>query len=199
LLTYINESETAVVVLHEIYGINKHITDICRELSGEHFDVFAPNMLQREKVFDHDQENDAYNNFINCIGFEEALNQVTSFLQDIRNRYQRIIVIGFSVGATIAWLCSNEPDLCDGVIGFYGSRIRGFLDIEPKCPILLFVPTKEESFNIYDFIEAIKIKNNVCIQQLNGLHGFTNPSSPNYSKQSSDQAYKEMIVFLKSV
>lgn len=107
MLTYLNESKTAVVVLHEIYGVNQHIKDICRELSRHDFDVFALNMLQTEKVFDDDQEDLAYNNFFQNIGFEAAFNQVSLFLRNIRNQYNRIFVVGFSVGAAVAWLCSK--------------------------------------------------------------------------------------------
>jgi len=197
MLTYLKKSETAVVVLHEVYGINQHIVDICLDLSKEHMDVFVPNMLESETVFNYNQENLAYNNFFNCIGFDGAFNQINTFLHNIRNRYNRIFVVGFSVGATIAWLCSKEQNLCNAVIGFYGSRIRDHLEINPKCPVLLFFPTQEKSFNVTDLVELIKAKNNVCVKQLNGQHGFANPAAPNYNKQSSNSAYKDMILFMK--
>jgi len=186
-----------VVVLHEIYGINQHIKDISLQLSGHDFDVFAPNMLQTETVFDYDQEDLAYNNFFQHIGFEKAFDQVNIFLHQIRNRYDKVFVVGFSAGATVAWLCSREPDLCNAIVGFYGSRIRDYLDIEVKRPVLLFVPAEEKSFDISDFISVVKMKDNVLVKQLNGLHGFTNPSSPNFNKQSSDQAYQFMFHFMK--
>ena len=197
LLTYLNGSETAVVVLHEIYGLNQHIEEFCLQLSKQQFDVFAPNLLQSEKAFAYEEEDLAYNNFFTFITFERALKQVTSFLQVIRSKYTRIFVIGFSVGATVAWLCSKEADLCDGVIGFYGSRIRDYLVMEPKCPVLLFVPAEEISFEVNDFTHSITNKSNVSVIQLNGLHGFADPFSPDYNKQSSDEAYKQLIHFLR--
>lgn len=198
MLTYLNESNTVVVVLHEIYGINQHIKDFCLQLSGLDFDVFAPNMLQIETVFDYEQEDLAYNNFFQHIGFEKAFGKVILFLHQIRKRYNRVIVVGFSTGATVAWLCSREPELCNAVVGFYGSRIRDYLDIEVRCPVLLFVPTEEKSFNVSDFINIVKMKESVLVKQLDGLHGFTNPSSPNFNKQSSDYAYKYMLQFIRN-
>lgn len=198
MLTYSSESNTAVVVLHEIYGVNQHIKDICLQLSGHGFDVFAPNMLQTETVFDYEQEDLAYNIFFQHIGFKKAFDQVTLFLHQIRERYNRIIIVGFSVGATVAWLCSQEPELCNAIVGFYGSRIRDYLNIEVKRPVLLFVPTEENSFNVSDFINIVKMKESVLVKQLDGLHGFTNPSSPNFNQQSSDQAYKYMLQFIRN-
>ena len=60
MLTYLNKSKTAVIVLHEIYGVNKHIEDFCLILFKKNMDVFAPNMLQRDIIFNCNQENLAY-------------------------------------------------------------------------------------------------------------------------------------------
>lgn len=196
MLSYLKDSETAAVVLHEIYGINQHIKDVCMELSKEQMDVFAPNMLDSEIVFNYDQETAAYVNFYNNIGFDRAFTQISAFLRSIRNRYKRLFVVGFSVGATIAWLCSKELNLCNVVVGFYGSRIRDYHEINPLCPVLLFFPTHEKSFNISDLIGLVKAKDNVIIKQLYGRHGFADHYSPNYEKQSSQQAYKDMILFM---
>ncbi|HEX3011415.1 MAG TPA: dienelactone hydrolase family protein [Syntrophomonadaceae bacterium] len=198
MLTYLNKSDTAILVLHEIYGINQHIKDMCLSLSRHGFDVFAPNMLQGGNIFDYDQEDVAYANFFDCIGFKKALGQVNVLLSQIRNNYKTIFVVGFSVGATIAWLCSETPDLCDGVIGFYGSRIRDYLKIEPKCPVLLIVAGKEKSFNISEFMEIMAAKKNVYVKQVSGSHGFTNPSSPYYDEHSAYQAYNDMILFINN-
>ena len=183
-------------MLHEIYGINQHIINICLDLSKEQVDVFAPNMLQSETMFNYDQENLAYDNFFNYVGFDRAFNQINTLLFNLRKRYNRIFVVGFSVGATIAWLCSKEQNLCNAVIGFYGSRIRDYLEVNPSCPVLLFFPTQEVSFNVSNLVGLINTKDMVFAKQLNGQHGFANPSSPNYNKQSSYQAYQDMILFM---
>ncbi|GAB6179882.1 dienelactone hydrolase family protein [Desulfotomaculum defluvii] len=198
MINYTNNNDTAVVVLHEIYGLNQHIEEVCLQFSKHHMDVFAPNMLIGETVFDYTQENDAYNNFLNSVGFEKAFKQINTFILNLRRQYNRVVVVGYSVGATIAWLCSNEAGLCNAVIGFYGSRIRDYLEINPKCPVLLFFPNQEKSFNVSDLVQNINHKDNVCIKQLYGQHGFANPSSPNYNKDSSDQAYKAMLLFIKN-
>jgi len=196
MLTYLNESDTAVVVLHEIYGLNQHIQEVCIKLSGKKMDVFAPNMLEDETVYNYDQGNIAYDNFVNCVGFERAFNQINNFICSIRNKYKRIFVIGFSIGATIAWLCSKEPELCSGVVGFYGSRIRDYHEITPKCPVLLIFPTQEESFNVSGLLKLLNTKENVYVKQLYGRHGFADPLSPNYNRRSSYQAYKSMFLFI---
>lgn len=56
------------------------------------------------------------------IGFAYPSERIKHLIHEIRNEYNRIYVLGYSVGATTAWLCSEEK--CDGVIGYYGSRIK---------------------------------------------------------------------------
>ncbi len=148
------DSDTAIIVVHEIYGINQHMKFICQSLSEYDFDVFCPNLLDKEMPFDYSQEEDAYSNLMKNIGFTNALITIKNSIMDIKDEYKKIFVVGFSVGATVAWLCSEEQ-LVDGIIGYYGSRIRNFMDISPQCPTLLFFPQEETSFNVDELISTL--------------------------------------------
>ncbi|WP_327862649.1 hypothetical protein [Aeribacillus composti] len=80
-------------------------------------------MLEQETPFDYSQEEDAYFNFMENIGFTNALVMIKSLLSEIKDGYKNIFVAGFSAGATVAWLCSEER-LVDGIIGDYGSVLE---------------------------------------------------------------------------
>ncbi len=55
---------------------------------------------------------------MNNIGFDNALQQIKQILYSIRPHYTKVYVLGYSIGATLAWLCS-QTKLCDLVVGFY--------------------------------------------------------------------------------
>lgn len=196
MLMHCNNSDTAIVVLHEIYGVNDHIVSACNRLSTYNIDVIAPNLLNDKEPFSYEQEELAYSFFMDNIGFASALNQVKEVLYHARNNYKEIYVFGYSIGATLAWLCS-ETGLCDLIIGFYGSRIRSYLFIEPKCPCLLFFPTAEQSFNVDALISGLSHVENVYTKKLDGHHGFADPFSQNYNKQSSSKACADIKAFVK--
>ncbi len=42
MLKLIKNYENAIVVLHEIYGINEHIKDVCAEYHERGFDIYCP-------------------------------------------------------------------------------------------------------------------------------------------------------------
>lgn len=144
MLKLIKNNENAVVVLHEIYGINEHIKDVCAEYHDRGFDVYCPPLFEHGIPFKYEQQDQAYKNFANTCGFDAT--KINLLLGEIRGEYKKIIMIGFSVGATIAWL-SAESNLCDGIVCYYGSRIRDYTDIMPQCPVLVIMAQFEKSFD----------------------------------------------------
>lgn len=191
------KSDTAIIVIHEIYGINQHMNSFCAFLSEHNFDVICPNLLGRDTPFDYSQEEIAYQNFMENVGFENALHKVKSVLSDIRNEYKRIYIVGFSVGATIAWLCSEEESV-DAVVGYYGSRIRDYVTILPKSPTLLFFPQEEKSFNVDELISVLE-KRKIKVFKFRGQHGFSDSYSSKYNKESAQKATNQMMLFFRNI
>lgn len=190
-------SKNLVIVIHEIYGINLHMKKVCRSLSEAGFDVICPNLLKQQESFTYAQEEAAYRHFMENIGFSNASARVRKILLDVKDKYEKIYIVGFSVGATIAWLCS-ETDRLNGVVGYYGSRIRDYLDIDPACPTMLFFPEQERSFNVADLIVRLTEKN-IELYQFSGEHGFSDPYSPTHHAQSQDEAHNRMLDFFWNV
>ncbi|WP_286170334.1 dienelactone hydrolase family protein [Halocella sp. SP3-1] len=198
MLTYYNNSNVCVVVLHEIYGVNQHIKTMCKYLADYEFDVLCPNLLQTDDYYDYTDEKSAYHNFKENIGFSVAEKKIKKLLSKIRDKYKFIILVGFSIGATIAWLCSNDEYICDLIIGYYGSRIRDYTEVTPKCPVMLFFPKREKSFNIDNLIEQLKDNRSIIVRQFQADHGFSDPYSDKYCKDSAKKAEQEMIEFIQN-
>jgi len=55
------------------------------------FDVFCSIMLEQETPFDYSQEEDAYFNFMENIGFTNALVIIKSLLSEIKDGYKKHI------------------------------------------------------------------------------------------------------------
>lgn len=190
-------ADTVIIVLHEIYGINKHIKDYCHALSKHGFDIICPNLLNREEPFDYSAEDIAYNHFMEDIGFYMAAEQVKKLIADVKYDYQNVFIIGFSVGATISWLCSQEESL-NGIVAYYGSRIRDYTDYQPACPALLIFSKEEASFNVNELVTSLSSKQNLIIQRYNGEHGFSDLYSLKGNKALAKEAYHHAINFIKN-
>ena len=187
------DSDTVIIVIHEIYGLNEHMQGFCESLSNQGFDVICPNLLDRESPFDYSQEDAAYRHFMENVGFTGALHKIKDILSDVKDKYQKIFILGFSAGATVAWLCS-EDECVDGMVGYYGSRIRNYVELTPQCPTLLFFPQEESAFNVDELISALEIKN-IEVHKFNGKHGFSDSYSSKYHVESAQNAFSKMMKF----
>jgi len=187
-------SEAVIIVVHEIYGVNLHIEEVCKSLFKAGYDVICPDLLGQAEAFEYSQEDEAYRSFISNIGFSKASDIMTKLVVEVKGNYQKVFIVGFSVGATIAWLCSDKESV-SGVVGYYGSRIRDFLDVVPLCPTILFFPQEEQSFDVDKLISSLEEKK-IPAYKFNSYHGFSNPYSTNYHSESSKNAYNTMIDFL---
>ncbi|WLP60126.1 dienelactone hydrolase family protein [Bacillus pumilus] len=195
-----SHQKPVIILIHEIYGINDHMKSMIQHFELAGFHVYCPHLLGRVKSFNDEREGDAYRYFMNEVGFERSVNTVLHIAKEIKMKNEDInlFVLGFSVGATVAWLCSQHGDLFSGVIGFYGSRIRDYVTILPKCETLLFFPSIEYSFNPKEMVEVLEGKNGLHVLTVEGKHGFANPFSEAFEKASRDLCFQKMSEFIKA-
>ncbi|MHC1723808.1 MAG: dienelactone hydrolase family protein [Aminipila sp.] len=193
MIKYINDSETAIVVLHEIYGRNDFIKEVCAGYSKEGFDVYCPNLLATNKTFSYEEAEEAYAYFINEIGFDVYCD-ILLLIQKLKEHYKKVIVSGFSIGATIAWRCC-ESVYCDEIIACYGSRIRDYLNLEPRCHTLLMF-AEQDSFDVNSICEQLQMKPNLQILRLDAHHGFLDQYSKYYNPEKAKVFNEQRKIWL---
>lgn len=148
--------------------------------------------------FDYSEEDTAYRHFIENVGFSKASNQIKNHVSEKRADYKNVFLAGFSVGATTAWLCSEEAEV-KGIAAYYGSRIRNYMELLPQCPTLLFFPQEELSFHVDDLISFLANHDAIEIHKFSGQHGFCDPYSLKYNEQSAQKAFTEMVGFFHNI
>ncbi|MFP5259787.1 MAG: dienelactone hydrolase family protein [Acidobacteriota bacterium] len=95
---------------------------------------------------------------------------------------EAVTLVGFSVGATAAWLfaagqhCHSDSRL----VLFYGSRIRKYLDLRPRCRVQAIFAEHEAAFHPKDIAGRIAAENVAVHIEPGAAHGFINALSPGY-------------------
>lgn len=191
----IGNNKKLIIILHEIYGLNRHIRYYAECFFEAGYDVLCPNFIQREEAFAYENEQPAYAHFIEHVGFENVFKEVSSLIRQEREHYEEIHVIGFSIGATVAWLCSSMEEVTT-VSGYYGSRIRDYLYVQPKCPVLL-IYGEEISFDVKKLAGSLTMKN-VLVHVIDGSHGFADPYAPAFHEKSSKAALSLIHSFIQT-
>lgn len=187
--------KNAIIVLHEIYGINDFIRKQCLWFEHMGFAILCPNMINRECFHYHDAAN-AYAYFMSTTGFD-YYHEINRLITQLKTNHDKVFVVGYSVGATLAWLCCEHTD-CDGIIACYGSRIRDYTQVNPICPVLLLA-AKEQSFDINEVIRKLQKKANLEIIKFDADHGFLDAYSTHYNEQLSKKAEENIVSFLSDL
>lgn len=190
-------SKKAVVIVHEIYGINQYIRDWADFFNRQGYDAYCVDLLHRKKCFLYSEQEEAYGYFTTYIGFD-VYREVEELIQELNHHYKKLIVFGSSVGAAVAWRLTDNV-LCDGMIGYYGSRIRDYLEVEPKCPCLLVFAKDEKSFDVNKILPKISGKRGVRAEVLPGKHGFGDVHGQFFRTDSYKKALDMVECFINEI
>ena len=170
------------------------IKEQCRKYREAGFEVFCPDLLGRPP-FLYEEANVAYDFFVQKVGFQ-VYEKINKMIFQLKEGYDKVFLIGFSVGATIAWRCC-ENTLCSGIVACYGSRIRDYTNLCPSCPTFLLF-AKEDSFQVSETISELKGTPNLLLAEMEAKHGFMDLYSENYEHQIAEAADKTITEFFHS-
>ncbi|MBC3875900.1 dienelactone hydrolase family protein [Undibacterium flavidum] len=177
------------LVATDIHGINNDLKALFQDNDGE-IRFLSPWNLDG-CPFETEQE---------AVAAFHAKNGLTTYQQKIAEAAGSTpcLLIGFSVGATSMWLHTASenchPDSYAQLI--YGSRIRDYLSLVPRCPTSLIFAEHESSFRP-ETVAAKMIHTQVeCTIIKDTHHGFMNPHSPHFNEAHTRGQLTQIKSFL---
>lgn len=79
------KNKHAVLILHEIYGINSFIKTACQKFQNTGFDVYCPDMMHRQP-FPYEESQEAYKYFMKAVGFDES-EAISAVMVHLKKQY----------------------------------------------------------------------------------------------------------------
>ena len=180
---------TALVVAHEVLGPNEHGERVAARFRRGGCTVLTPNFLTDGEVYRSTDEKAAYASFTATLGVTGMADALESYARELRADYERVVCLGFSVGATAAWLAS-ATGVFDAVACFYGSRIRDHADILPLCSCLAVFAAHEASFDPRALVERLSGRQHVTVELYDCRHGFCDEDSVHHDAEASRLAFR---------
>ena len=189
-----------LVVVQEIFGVNKHIRAVCDRLAAIGYVAVAPAVFDRfARDFDSGYTPDEVAHARGLMGnlnFDHIMADLTAAKDDMKG-VGPIGVIGFCMGGTAAFLAACRIQGLAASVCYYGGAIGKFADEKPKCPIQMHFGEKDESIPLAT-VEDIKKK----IPQAEvyvypgAAHAFSNDDRPSFQKAGRDLAWSRTREFL---
>lgn len=107
---------------------------------------------------------------------------------------EAVTLVGLSVGATAAWLfaAGQQCHSDSRFMLFYGSRIRHYPDLRPRCRVQAIFAEHEAAFDPRDIAGRIAAENVAVHIEPGAAHGFMNPLSPGYDG-ALERQYREHV------
>jgi carboxymethylenebutenolidase len=196
----------AVVVVQEIFGVNRSIRGVADAFAQEGFLAIAPALFDR---FEPDLE----------LGYGEAdmkkafgiyprldpnvsLLDIAAAFQHVKQAGKPTGVMGFCYGGLTTWLSATrgenfrmKPDCC---VGYYAGGIGKVAAEEPVCPVMLHFGAADDHIG-KDQIDAVRTAHpDVEIYLYDGVgHAFANPDRPSYNAAAAKLADQRTLEFLK--
>ncbi len=188
----------AVVVLQEVFGVNRHIRWVCEQFAANGFDALAPCLFDRvggNVDLEYTEEGITEGRRrVADLGFETALLDVEA-AQAVLAKKTRVAVVGYCWGGTLAFLANTRLGL--PAVSYYGARSLPYLDETVSAPMLMHFG-RHDPLIPPAFHDALKLKQpDVPVQIYDAGHGFNCNERADFHAESAALAWRRTLRFLR--
>ena len=193
----------AVIVIHEIFGLNKHIRDVVQRFAKEGFLTIAPDALSSQGGTPDDNNKAAA--MIRELDGEATTKNYVAAVQYLKTHplsNGKVGCTGFCWGGAMTnQVAVNEPEL-DAAVPYYGRTPEPSDVPKIKAPLLAHFAGDDARINegIPAFEEALKkagIEYQIFIYE-GAKHAFNNDSNPErYNADAAKLAWERTIAFFQ--
>jgi carboxymethylenebutenolidase len=195
----------AVLVIHEVFGLNDHIKSIADRIAGEGYAALAPNFFVRASDPPPKDATDmaALRKAASSIPNEVAIKDMQAgldFFKTLNSVHPHYASIGFCMGGGFSYQIATHTKDLKGAAIFYG---RTPIDLVPQvsCPLLGSfgaLDTGIPAEKVKEFEEALKKAGKQAdIKVYPGAkHGFFNDTRPEaYNPEAAADAWQRVLKF----
>lgn len=201
-------SGPGIVVIQEIFGVNKGMRDMADGFAADGYMALCPDLFWRQEpgIQLTDQSQAEWDRAIELYqGFDEAkgaedLGATLAHLRGLEGCSGKVGSVGFCLGGKLAYLMATRSD-ADCNIGYYGVGIENALDeaVNIKAPLLLHIAEKDE-FVPPEAQAKVRAgldgNGHVTIHDYAGAdHGFARSAGVHYNKPAAELANQRSAAF----
>ena len=183
-----------VIVIQEIFGIDQHVRADVARWAKMGYEAIAPSLFdRRERNFtaEHDAEGlQAGIAHARATPLEQALGDIAACRDFLKTRGEKVCVVGYCYGGSLAWLSAGRVDGISAASSYYGSLVKANAELAPLCPVIIHLGRTDPGIPADDVAAAIAEHHpDVPVYIYEGAgHGFNNESPERYAEEAADLA-----------
>jgi carboxymethylenebutenolidase len=194
------DAPRGLVVVQEIFGVNRHMRGVCERFAAEGYAVICPALFDRTErgvELGYGPEEVARGRALRGrIGAEATLADIEA-AADALGTCAKLGIVGYCWGGTVAWWGATRTRRFSAAIGWYGGGIAAAREETPHCPVQLHFGETDASIPLSD-VEAIRAAQpDVEMFVYPGAdHGFGCEERASYVQADADLARARTLQFL---
>ena len=189
-----------LVVVHEAFGLNANIRDICRRFAGEGYVALGVDLFEgrNRAVCMARMLSSALTGNLEHKGVPELKSALTTLGARPEVDEDRIGAVGFCLGGTIimTWACTD--DRLGAVAPFYGVAPRSEEAIRRMCPVVGSWPGKDFTTNSAEKIDtelfAVGTPRDLKVYP-DAKHSFFNDQGRNHDPEAAADSWDRVLAF----
>ena len=192
-----------IVVIQEIFGVNKHVRAVADGFAREGYAAIAPAIFDRvERAVDlgYDEPDKARGRAIRAeCNLDNVVLDVATTVGVFRTEGLKVGVVGYCWGGSLAWVAACRLKV-DAAAGYYGGQIIPHKDERLNCPAILHFGKHDKSIPPADVDKIAEAHPEVPIYIYDAGHGFNCDHRADFNAAASKTALKRTLdLFAKFV
>jgi carboxymethylenebutenolidase len=189
-----------VVVIQEIFGVNRHIRSVCDRLAEAGYVALAPQVFDRiSPNFEtgySEMEVAKAREFIAKVDWAKLMEDTKAAFDSLK-REGPVAILGFCMGGSVAYLASARIDGLAAAVCYYGGQIIRYIDEKPRCPVQMHFGETDGHIPLSDVETMRKKQPEAEIHVYAGAgHGFHCDERGSFEPKSAKQAWDRSLAFL---
>ena len=187
-------SKGGVVVIQEIFGIDRHIRADVDRWAKAGYHAIAPSLYERREpgfTAEHDPAGmQAGIAHARATPLEQALTDIAACREFLKGHgAKKVCVVGYCYGGSLTWLSACQLEGIAAASSYYGSLVQANAGLTPKCPTIIHLG-RLDGIPADEVEQAVHAHNpDVPVYIYEGAgHGFNNESPERYNAEAADLA-----------
>jgi carboxymethylenebutenolidase len=188
----------ALVVVQEIFGVNRHMRNVCDRFAAEGYAVVAPALFDRVgrgielgyEAADVAQGRELRGKIDDGLTLLDILAAAAALPAGVKRG-----IVGYCWGGTIAWFGATRSSAFSAASGWYGGGIAAARNEAARCPVQMHFGEADASIPMTDVAAIKAAQPGVEIHVYGGGHGFGCDERGSYVQADSDLAQQRTLAF----
>ena len=188
-----------LAIMHEAFGMNDHIRDMCERYAAEGYLALAPALYDRAErgveIPGYGAEDLARGRELRRkVEWDPAVADMKTVI-GLAREAGAVGVVGYCWGGSLAWLAATRCG-ADAAVGYYGGQIVQFIDERPGCPFMAHFAERDVHVPPESAATLRRRHPGVPVHVYDADHGFNCDRRADYDAEAAALAWDRTSEFL---